>query len=1221
MSERDERLQSILVAYIEAAEAGHAPGREELLARHPEFAVELAEFLDGRECIEHAAAPLHPVVPSPSEMVTVPSSEGQTAAPLGKVRYFGDYELLEEIARGGMGVVYKARQVSLDRIVALKMILAGQLAGEEEVRRFHQEANAAANLDHPNIVPIFEVGEHEGQHYFSMKFIDGGSLAGQAGGKEGQRRAAELLVKVAQAVHHAHQRGILHRDIKPGNILLDGRGEPHVTDFGLAKRIEGDSRLTQSGAVVGTPSYMAPEQAGGKKGLTTAADVYALGAILYECLTGKPPFRAETPLDTLLQVLEKEPQPPRMIDPRIDRDLETICLKCLQKEASRRYESAAALADDLQRWLRGEPIVARPVRAPERLWRWCRRNPAVAATTAVATLAVMTAVSIGVVAAIRERDNAARIARQDLDRERQEREHDQREREQDRERLRDSLIAQARAESLAGNRWESLAALQKAAAIRRDDALRLEATATITRPGLHFLGKYSRGRPAMVPGRGTFNEATKVRSDGRVVAILHEAKGDQRIDVVEVPSGNLLRSKEGKHLAIAFRPGASQLALFSQASGAVVVWDYDTDQDIGTFGEKTRVTEAAWSTDGSRLVLRDERGGTHVWGVEDRHEARAPPRGRALGFLSPHELLLLDEDRLRSCDCLTGQEQWLTPPGLTCLGHSLTARLAAMRGSLTNDAIESLYIWDLATGKQFARVPHRGALPNAADFSPNGRYLVFDGSAERRDSMRSWNLQVGTFGTPVIVPRGFQLPRPGFHFPSERAFHPDGGLLVSPVYSRGGQSSLCIWDTAAGTLLANAPGSIDSFQWSTDGKRLVIASADGIRCWEAVPPPPSWEMEDSVRSLALDMEGTRLAVNSSSCTAIATERGPQLTGWHAFGGVPHFVGKKVCLVLEDTNTNPLDWWDYRRLDRVVFAAGFVGLVGSPGSGPLLGYSALVPRPFQAFPTSTHQTEVWQLAPFRKFVLPRADYPEYVRWAQNKANFGGWTYQLDSVKTEQGALAPEAPFLLRMGSVEFRVVLQPWVVDPDGPVSRDILELWNYQEGKRLAILGEGAKYFLFSPDGRHFATSMSSPNGVEVWDTATCRVDKILRPQPADKLAFSSDGRHLLAVDAGNRASLLDVETGDEVQTWTGKGREWQSFAVGPDGTLVASGGDDRMIHLWEVSTGREVARWQAHDSGVTALLFSHDGRTLFSGSQDGTLKLWSLPFLRQELKALDLDW
>ncbi len=304
----------------------------------------------------------------------------------GQPRDFGDYELLEELARGGMGVIYRARQKSLQRIVAIKLILTGQLASEAEVRRFHAEAEAAAILDHPGIVPIYEVGELAGQHYFSMGYVEGQSLADRVkNGPLPPREAAALVRTVAEAVHFAHQAGVIHRDLKPANILLDRAGHPRVTDFGLAKRVRGDSKLTGTGQILGTPSYMPPEQAGGMADkIGPASDVYALGAVLYELLTGRPPFFAANPVDTLVQVLHRDPLAPRDLNSLVPRDLDTIALKCLEKSVARRYPTAQDLADELGRYLAGEPIRARPVGAGERLWRWCRRHPARAvASTAV----------------------------------------------------------------------------------------------------------------------------------------------------------------------------------------------------------------------------------------------------------------------------------------------------------------------------------------------------------------------------------------------------------------------------------------------------------------------------------------------------------------------------------------------------------------------------------------------------------------------------------------------------------------------------------------------------------------------------------------------------------------------------------------------------------------------------------------------------------------------
>jgi serine/threonine protein kinase len=299
--------------------------------------------------------------PSPSSTVTQIEHWVPKPAPAPLQTQFGEYELLTEIARGGMGVVYKARHTSLDRIVALKLILAGRLAAEDDLVRFRTEAEAAAKLQHPHIVAVHDVGEVDGQQYFSMDFIDGQTLAHRlAKGPLPSRVAARYVALVARAIHYAHRQGVLHRDLKPSNILIDQADEPHVTDFGLAKRLGGDQGHTRTGMVLGTPSYMAPEQASGKiKDQGPLTDIYGLGAVLYELLTGRPPFKAESPMDTLMQVLESEPVPPRLLNRKIDHDLETICLKCLEKNPARRYASAEALADDLDRYLSGDTISAR----------------------------------------------------------------------------------------------------------------------------------------------------------------------------------------------------------------------------------------------------------------------------------------------------------------------------------------------------------------------------------------------------------------------------------------------------------------------------------------------------------------------------------------------------------------------------------------------------------------------------------------------------------------------------------------------------------------------------------------------------------------------------------------------------------------------------------------------------------------------------------------------
>jgi serine/threonine-protein kinase len=398
---RDERLAAILSRLADAAAAGAAVDVEAAARSEPDLAAELRE-LWGAMFVAAAAASASQhdaTVPSPaagaafdqptSDLATgdgtgtprTPASD--SSDPSGRSdrrpqfpRQFGDYELLSELGRGGMGVVYKARQLSLGRTVALKMILRGELASPAELARFQAEAQAVARLDHPHIVPVYEVGEHEGQPYFTMKYVSGTTLARRlAEGPVSAADAATLLAPVCEAIHYAHERGVLHRDLKPSNILIDRDGRSLVTDFGLAKRIEGDSRLTTTGAIIGTPCHMAPEQAAGRRGqVGPASDVYSLGTILYQMLTGRPPFQAASPVDTVLLLLEQEPLPPRLLNARADRELEMIALKCLQKPPELRYATAQALADDLRAFLADEPIAARSGLFSQVLARWFRET-------------------------------------------------------------------------------------------------------------------------------------------------------------------------------------------------------------------------------------------------------------------------------------------------------------------------------------------------------------------------------------------------------------------------------------------------------------------------------------------------------------------------------------------------------------------------------------------------------------------------------------------------------------------------------------------------------------------------------------------------------------------------------------------------------------------------------------------------------------------------------
>ena len=370
-TEDDARFDEILAGFLNAVRTGPPPSRDALVANHPTYATRLRAFFQDYDGMERLTGPLR-------ELSAVGGGVSLANHP------FEGYELLQLIARGGMGVVYKARQTNPTRIVALKSIRSGQLSSPEDIQRFRLETQAVAGLEHPNIVPIYDVGERQGHHFFTMRFVEGGSLESRL--SEFSRnpvKAAQLVSKLARTIRYAHQRGIIHRDLKPANILLDEHGQPQLTDFGLAKRVGGGDTLTEAGVGIGTVAYMAPEQADpGVKRLTTRVDVYSLGVILYELLTGVVPFRGRSDYETIDLKLKNDPA-------SIPGDLGAVCLKSLERDPERRYQSAGDLADDLDRWLDGKPVQARSITTLGRAWRWCRRKPLAAGLALLALTLVV----------------------------------------------------------------------------------------------------------------------------------------------------------------------------------------------------------------------------------------------------------------------------------------------------------------------------------------------------------------------------------------------------------------------------------------------------------------------------------------------------------------------------------------------------------------------------------------------------------------------------------------------------------------------------------------------------------------------------------------------------------------------------------------------------------------------------------------------------------------
>jgi WD40 repeat protein len=771
-----------------------------------------------------------------SEQIASPKS--QIANPT--VRYFGDYELLGEIARGGMGVVYRARQVSLNRPVALKMIASGQLATPAAVQRFRTEAEAAARLDHPHIVPIYEIGEYEGQHYFSMKLIEGGTLAeispkSKVQSPKSADEAARLVATVARAVHYAHQRGILHRDLKPTNILLDEQGQPHVTDFGLAKLLEEDTSLTHSLALLGTPAYMAPEQAaGGAKQLTISADIYGLGAILYELLTGQPPFRAETAVETLRQACEQEPARPRTLNSVVDRDLETICLKCLSKDAEKRYGSAQLLAQDLDHWGKGEPILARPVGSAEKAWRWCRRRPIVAGLL-LALLVVFAAGLAGIFWQWRRAERNAGAAT---------------------DKLIDSYIAQAgaiRATDRMGRRFDSLVAVSNAVTLNptptQKDELRNEAIACFALTDLRVITK------ASVPGGDIaptwrFDSGLQVYARETApgeIAILRVA--DNR-EVARLPSvGSSVWLIDG------FSPD-SRFLLASYADRTNRLWEIARGEPALTIpGKNVLATPSgnwwAFTPDSRSLVLSHPDGSLSVYAVDtwtETNRVRMQSRLTHFGVLADGTKVagIVEEgDRVDMVNLGTGKviDSFTAPDHLSCLTcASGSDSIAAGSGG------GHIYLWDTSTGDRLDIDAHQASVTRVS-FNRAGTLLA---STSVDSDFGLWDTLTGQLIMrglrhpfevrfaddelhlayynarhvsllEISLPSAFRsLNRVSRKLGGESmAFSPDGRLLAT-----GDDDAIHLHDFATGKELAVVPEQLAfSIYFHPDGRSLMV---DGL---------------------------------------------------------------------------------------------------------------------------------------------------------------------------------------------------------------------------------------------------------------------------------------------------------------------------------------------------------------------------------------------------------
>jgi WD40 repeat protein len=1157
--------------------------------RYPDYIADLATIFS--ESAENDStdqpAPTLPEIGAAIAAATPSPRASKETAPIFPA--FPGYEILERLGRGGMGVVFKARQCNLKRLVALKMLSDGSLADAEQQARFRNEAELVARLRHPNIVQIYEIGEHEGRPYLALEYVEGGSLAGRlARGPMSLREAAELIETVARAMHAAHEGGIIHRDLTPANILLAADGTPRISDFGLAKRLDGEPGRTQTGDIFGTPSYMAPEQASGQsKRVGVSTDVYALGAILYELLVGRPPFRAPNPLETMHQVLSEEPIAPRRFDARLPRDLETICLKCLNKESIHRYASALELAEDLRRWQAGEPIHARPTPLWRRGVKWAQRNPA-AALLIISLLAGLV-LAVGVAWSTIEREQARAYGRQ-----------------------------------------KEIEAWQKDVLARKHQSeLRQQLYALDVRGAHRF---WINGHVGQALSR---LEIHKPQSDAAEPAGF-AWRYLWRLCQDSAPACSPVEG--GEALSLAFAPNGALLAT-AHADGVVRLWTMTTRELRQTLqGHRGAVRWLSFSPDGKSLYTTGADRTVRVWDAEKGAEVRrlVGPEEQALRWLpSPDGRLLASawkDGTVRVYPATGGKPLWLSKQHeevdlLTFTADGRTLGCACRSGAVA--------LWDTETGRPRGYFWHTSSISGLA-LTRDGRAAVI---AEETGKVALHTL-MGRQTIPLLGQEGVTRCL---------VFAPDDNLLASV----GDDNVIRVWDVHTGALrnaLRAPTDRVHDMAFAPDGRCLATVSRDGkVRFWNLEVQQDRNALLVALPALTR----LAWAPDGRLAATIGQDRAIHLwdtTTWHEAGRLAGHFGDALDLAFSPdsrvlataSSDQTVQLWDVARRRRqaclqhstavlcLAFSPDNRTLAAGAGNGEVILWDAL--------PGVRRRS----LGPHRAGVSALAFAPDGRTLASASEDR---TVQLwDTVRWQLGATVRCDCGIVHIAFSPDSKTLA--ATETDGAVM-----LWDAAKGILLARLcGHNSPDVFqaahFSPDGRTIVLSGRHTN-LAVWDISN-RARPLSRHRLWDgdevvSAGFAPDGKVLTAVLASGKIALWDAVSWNARRPGGPALGPVRSLAFSPDGTILATASDTAPAgarhtdRIWPVSKDvhyetllpgpcDEALRfWDARNQQPLALLppqsavtrprllaFAPQGRTLATAQDNGTVWLWDLNTCRR---------